>query len=253
MNNLTIINQEGKLLVESREVARMVDRPHDQLMRSIRGFAEILEKDISAKMQTSNFFIESTFKDSYGREQPCYLLTRKGCDMVANKMTGEKGIIFTAIYVTKFEEMEKELQAPQIGQFSPELQFMIKVEMEQKQMQTAITQTNGRIDNLKDVISLDTTSWRKDTASLILRMAHALGSNEHIKDLRNESYELLDMRMGVSIATRLTNKRRRMADEGVSKSKRDKLNALDVIADDKKLIEGYVAIVKEMAINYGIA
>ncbi len=48
-------------------------------------------------------------------------------------------------------------------------------------------------------------------------------------------------------------KRRRMADEGVCKSKRDKLNYLDVIADDKKLIEGYTAIVKELAIKYGVA
>ena len=52
--------------------------------------------------------------------------------------------------------------------------------------------------------------------------------------------------------TRLTNKRRRMADEGVCKSKRDRLNKVDVIADDKKLIEIYVAIVKEMAIKYGV-
>ena len=59
--------------------------------------------------------------------------------------------------------------------------------------------------------------------------------------------------MGVSLQIRLTNKRRRMADEGVSKSKRDKLNYLDIIAEDKKLIEGYTAIVKEMAIKYGVA
>ena len=40
---------------------------------------------------------------------------------------------------------------------------------------------------------------------------------------------------------------------GVCKSKRDAMSKLDVIADDKKLIEGYVSIVKEMAIKYGIA
>ena len=43
-----------------------------------------------------------------------------------------------------------------------------------------------------------------------------------------------------------------MADEGVCKSKRDKLNRVDVIADDKKLIEIYVAIVKETAVKYGL-
>lgn len=30
--------------------------------------------------------------------------------MVANKMTGDKGILFTATYVTRFEEMENELK-----------------------------------------------------------------------------------------------------------------------------------------------
>lgn len=67
------------------------------------------------------------------------------------------------------------------------------------------------------------------------------------------SYELLQKRFGVNLGQRLTNKRRRMADEGVSKSKRDKLSYVDIIADDKKLIEGYTAIVKEMAIHYGVA
>lgn len=108
--DLTVINKEGRLLVDSREVARMVERPHDQLMRNIRGYVEVLKKDPSAKMQTANFFIENTYKDKQNQSRPCYLLTRKGCDMVANKMTGEKGIIFTATYVTQFEKMEKALQ-----------------------------------------------------------------------------------------------------------------------------------------------
>lgn len=59
--------------------------------------------------------------------------------------------------------------------------------------------------------------------------------------------------MGVDLQTRFTNKRRRMADNGVCKSARDKLSFVDVIAEDKKLIEGYTAIVKEMAIKYGVA
>jgi hypothetical protein len=42
-----------------------------------------------------------------------------------------------------------------------------------------------------------------------------------------------------------------MAGEGVCKSRRDKLNKMDVIADDKKLIEIYIAVVKEMSIKYG--
>jgi len=56
--------------------------------------------------------------------------------------------------------------------------------------------------------------------------------------------------MACRLGIRLTNKKKTQAENGVCKSKRDKLNNLDVIADDKKLTE--VAIVKEMAIKYGV-
>lgn len=105
---------------------------------------------------------------------------------------------------------------------------------------------------IKEVVSLDTTSWRSETQSLIAKIARNQGGFEHINLLKSESYELLNKRFGVNLEIRLTNRRRRMAEEGVYKSKRDKLNYLDVIAEDKKLIEGYVAIVKDMAIKYGI-
>lgn len=107
MNDLTVINYKGKYVIDSRMVADMVDKPHDQLLRSIRVFIEYLE---SAKMQSQEFFIPDTYTNTQNKEQPCYLLTRKGCDMVANKMTGEKGVIFTAMYVTKFEEMENAIK-----------------------------------------------------------------------------------------------------------------------------------------------
>ena len=140
-----------------------------------------------------------------------------------------------------------------LNNLSPELQVLINLELKQNELETAVTENRQEIQNMRDVIQLDTTSWRKDTSNLISKMALASGGYEHIKTIREESYKLLNERMGVSLQIRLTNKRRRMADEGVSKSKRDKLNYLDIIAEDKKLIEGYTAIVKEMAIKYGVA
>lgn len=109
-----------------------------------------------------------------------------------------------------------------------------------------------RLDNIGDIIALNPNSWRKEAQHLIFKIAQNLGGNEYIKTVQNEVYQLIDQRGGKSLETRLTNKRRRMADEGICKSKQDKLNKLDVIADDKVLFELYVAIVKEMAIKYGI-
>lgn len=106
---MKIVSLNGKLLADSREVAEMVNKPHNDLMKSIRTYCEYLGQ---GDFPQSQFFIESTYFNSQNKEQPCYLLTRKGCDMVANKMTGEKGVLFTATYVTKFEEMERQLANP---------------------------------------------------------------------------------------------------------------------------------------------
>lgn len=110
MNDLTLINHNGVWVADSREVAGMTEKEHKHLMRDIKGYVGIV--DPSPTLDSANFFIPSTYIDAQNQERPCYLLTRKGCDMVANKMTGEKGVLFTAMYVTRFEEMERKLSTP---------------------------------------------------------------------------------------------------------------------------------------------
>lgn len=138
-----------------------------------------------------------------------------------------------------------------VQELSPELRLLINLEMRQKEQDRAIAEVNQRVDDIKDVVALNPRSWREEARKLIVRIAQSMGGNEFIRDVQAEIFALVDERAGVSLATRLTNKRRRMADEGVCKSKRDKLNKVDVIADDKKLIEIYLAVVKEMAVQRG--
>ena len=104
MKELTVFQHNTIDVVDSRQVAEMIGRRHDHLIRDIKSYCDILSKTTAPKIGGSiernfapnAFFIESTYKDSTGRTLPCYLLTKKGCDMVANKMTGEKGVLFTA-------------------------------------------------------------------------------------------------------------------------------------------------------------
>src|SRR5699024_6361747 len=54
---------------------------------------------------------ESTYKTKgNNKSYKHFLLTKKGCDMVANKMTGEKGILFTATYVDAFYQMQEQIK-----------------------------------------------------------------------------------------------------------------------------------------------
>lgn len=124
---------------------------------------------------------------------------------------------------------------------------------EQKRQAEKLEQLDDRIDAIKEVVSLRPNAWRKDTANIINKMALRAGGYDHIKLIRDESYRILEERMHVALNIRLTNKKKTMALNNVCKSKLDKLNILDVIADDPKLIEGYISVIKDMAIKYGIA
>lgn len=92
MKDLQVTNYNGIEVVDSREVAEMVGKQHAHLMRDIKGYADVIGNSTESNFGLSDFFIPSTYIDSTGRTLPCYLLTKKGCDMVANKMTGEKGV-----------------------------------------------------------------------------------------------------------------------------------------------------------------
>ena len=250
--DLKIVKHGNQLVVDSRDIAEMLEKQHDQLMRSIRTYEDYLD---SAKLQTHDFFIQSTYLNSQNKTLPCYLITKKGCDMVANKMTGEKGILFTARYIEKFYEMEEQLHKPmsQLEIIAANATALVEQEKQLKAITERQDKQAQEIQGIREVVALNPNDWRKDTNGLVNKMALSIGGYENAKPIRNESYKLLDERMGVDLQCRLTNKRRRMAEEGICKSKRDKLNQLDVIADDKKLIEGYLAIIKEMAIKYGVS
>ncbi len=111
MTELQVFNFNQVDVVDSRDVAEMVEKNHAHLLRDINGYIEILRKSANPKLDSLNFFIPSTYKDAQEKERPCYLITKKGCDMVANKMTGAKGVLFTAAYVTAFEKMREKIQA----------------------------------------------------------------------------------------------------------------------------------------------
>ena len=93
----------------SREVAEMVGKDHSKLLRDIRKYGEQLGE---AKIGLSDFFTESTYITEQNKTMPCYLVTKKGCEFIAHKLTGQKGTEFTAKYINRFHEMEQELTVP---------------------------------------------------------------------------------------------------------------------------------------------
>jgi len=106
MNELTIIKRGDNAYIDSREVAEIIGKDHRNLLRDIRGYAETLRKRGALNFELSSFFVESAYVSAQNKVMPCFLLSKMGCEMVATKLTGEKGILFSFAYVKRFNELE---------------------------------------------------------------------------------------------------------------------------------------------------
>lgn len=123
MNGLTVFEQDGRLFADSRDVAKMVGKEHNDLLKTIRGYCEYLTE---GEFPLSDYFIESSYKDCTGRTLPRYDCTKKGCDMIANKLQGKKGVIFTATYIESFEKMKDFIEKGM--QYTKQVSFKEQVE-----------------------------------------------------------------------------------------------------------------------------
>lgn len=119
----------------SMEVAKMVEKRHGNLIRSISMYSAYIKesnddicqlknelskekhecselKNELAKKETidlQEFWTKSSYFDEQGKSRICYNITKKGCEFIAHKCTGRKGTVFTARYINRFHEMEHEI------------------------------------------------------------------------------------------------------------------------------------------------
>lgn len=255
MNDLNKLSNQTPI-----EIALGVDENEMTTARKLYEFLELARGQFS-RWAKSNI-VENPFAtegedywgfdiDVEGNETRDYKLAARFAKKLSMKGNGERAEEAREYFVS-VESKAKEAVS-KMNELSPELRLLISMELKQKEQEQRVSNVEERVKSIREVVALDTTSWRDDTGNILRKIGMELGGGQAYSQIRSESYELLSKRMGVNLKQRLTNKCRRMADEGVCKSARDKLSYVDIIAEDKKLIEGYTAIVKEMAIKYGVA
>ena len=137
--------------ITSLEIAEMMGVPHADILKKMegrkdrKGYIQIISE---GQMSVADYFQESTYIDVQGKSRKCYKVTKMGCDFLANKFTGEKGVIFTAKYVKRFAEMQNAIQENLLDGVSDELKAII---MHDKRM----TVFEGRIENLENTMNID--------------------------------------------------------------------------------------------------
>lgn len=250
--SLSVKEYEGKRVVTFKDIDTVHGRPDGTARKRFNdNKAHFIEgEDFYTVDQPSEIRTLGITRPQGGVPEKVTLITESGYLMLVKSFTDDLAWKVQRELVNSYFRVEQMRTA--FSDLSPQLQLLINIETRQREQEKALAAMNNRIDNMKEVIALDVHSWRKDAQHLISKIANVNGGFDSMKDIYNEIYRLVEERAGVSLSTRLTNKRRRMADEGICKSKRDKLTKVDIIADDKKLIEIYIAIVKEKAVKAGI-
>lgn len=112
---ITTLEIAEMMEVEHWEVLRKLDGREDK-GKHIKGYVEILNDN---HLDVVDYFVKSTYMDSKGEKRPCYLVTKLGCDFLANKFSGEKGVLFTARYVKRFHDMEDAIAHKNIVEQTP--------------------------------------------------------------------------------------------------------------------------------------
>lgn len=254
---LTVINHNGIEVVDSREVAEMTGKPHNDLMKSIRNYREAL---IAGDFSLNDFFIESNYKDSIGRTLPCYLLTKKGCDMVANKMTGEKGVLFTAAYVTAFEKMREQIKNPQpmstAQMFAMQAQVNLEQEQRIKALEASSAETTQAVETVRDALdimvapSVTAENWQSQMNRNVRAFCMQTGFDFH--KTFQELYAELEASAGVKLGVRVKYARKRLLKAGATQTEIASVSKLSLVAQDRKLREIFNSLFNRMVARYTI-
>ena len=124
MKEMNLICKNNVVYADSRDVAELIGKRHTDLLRDIDRYIEVLIQN--AKLRFDDFFVETSYTAGTGKNYKAYFLTKKGCDMVANKMTGDKGVLFTATYIDQFYAMEAELRKKPVDTLKAERLAVMK-------------------------------------------------------------------------------------------------------------------------------
>lgn len=261
---------EGKKAMLVKDIADIHNRPfgkvNELINNNIKRFKNSIDiLDLKANPFEGLGYLELGFsKQGFNQSNNIYLLSERGYAKLLKILEDDVAWEQYEKLVDGYFNMRQTLNAselsPELQMFNQMFKAMANNELETKEAKRIALNANNKaeevkeeIQSIRDVITLDSNGWRKETAALINKIANKLGGFEHIRNVREESYKLLNETYGVDINRRLKNKQKNMALEGVSRSKINKVNVLDVIAEDKKLLNGYINIVTKMAIRYGVA
>lgn len=176
--------------ITSLEVAEMVGKDHNELLKDIRRYINLLGK---GKIPQSDFFEESTYKNSQNKTQPCFEVTKKGCEFIANKLTGVKGAVFTAKYINRFHDMEQEISEKKPLSAMEQLKLQSKALIEVDEKVESLTNDFNTFKQDMPLLALECERITKAKNKRVIDLIGGKNSNAYRNNsLRSKVYRDID-------------------------------------------------------------
>lgn len=222
------------------------------------GFTRTMNDKVYIRWERVNGYLPESCpqvgKGDFIPEPLVYKLAFKASNEVAEQFQDWLAVeVIPQIRKTGSYQMDKSQLSPQLQMFGAMFDSQVKIELKQKEQEHRIQQVEQKQENIEQILMLNPVEWRKKVTKVLNRIAESRGGFEEYRNVRNESYQFLEERAHCLLNRRLNNRKKEMICNGVPKSKVNKVSKLDVIADDVKLTEIYLSIVKEMAIKYQVS
>lgn len=172
MTNIQVTYAGQQQTITSLEVATMVGREHKNVMRDI----EKIKGDLGQlNLEHTPYFNYSTYiHQQNNQEYPMYLLTKQGCELYGNRMTGIEGTAFAIKYIERFNEMEQviENRLP-----SDPLELALTAALETRKEVAEIRQD---VNLLKDSMTIDNTQQKQLQAIVNRKVLDAAGGKKSV-------------------------------------------------------------------------
>lgn len=176
MQELQVLNLKGDITLDSRIVSDMIEKEHSELLKDIRKYIQYFNE---GEIPHVDFFLESQYVDKKNQERPNYQITKKGCEFLAHKLTGQKGTIFTAKYINAFEDLK---QGTNKLQDSELIKTIVTSQQNMMSMIAMLTQT---------VNVLSKTLPTENTNRIPVNTSNHIQNNTEIQELiNNQGYKL---------------------------------------------------------------
>ena len=255
MNEVVTVNQTkiqvkeygGRRVVTFKDIDEVHERPEGTARKRFNDNKKyFIEGEDYFKVCASEIRTRKIMNISPKAQEDVTFITESGYLMLVKSFTDETSWKVQRELTSSYFRA-RQMQAD-YSALSPQLQFLIQMEQRQKAVETAVRSTNQRINDMCDIMQPVSDDWRPAMNKLVCRIASR--AEYPIGELRLDIYDEVDIRGGVHLDTRLEHLRQRMWDRGATETEIDRINKLDVIAQNKKLIAIYIAIVREFAAKY---